>query len=63
MYFRVYCNVKEIEAPDMETAREILKKSLEKFFGCFQSQRPLWRLRQESPRRLKLRKRRADTVQ
>ena len=28
MFFRVYCNVKEIEAPDMETAREILKKSL-----------------------------------
>jgi hypothetical protein len=28
MYFRVYCNVKEIEAPDIETARQILKDSL-----------------------------------
>jgi hypothetical protein len=28
MYFRVQCNVKEIEAPDMETARQILKDSL-----------------------------------
>ncbi len=29
MYFRVYCNVKEIEAPDIETARQILQNSLE----------------------------------
>ena len=28
MYFRVYCNVKEIEAPDMESAKEILRHSL-----------------------------------
>ena len=28
MYFRVYCNVKEIEAPDMETAQQILRDSL-----------------------------------
>ncbi len=28
MYFRVYCNVKEIEAPDLETAREMLRHSL-----------------------------------
>ena len=28
MYFRVYCNVKEIEAPDIETAEQILKDSL-----------------------------------
>jgi hypothetical protein len=28
MFFRVYCNVKEIEAPDMETAEEIVRKSL-----------------------------------
>jgi hypothetical protein len=28
MYFRVYCNVKEIEAPDIETAREIVQNSL-----------------------------------
>jgi hypothetical protein len=28
MYFRVHCNVKEIEAPDMETAVQILKDSL-----------------------------------
>ena len=28
MYYRVYCNVKEIEAPDIETAEEILKNSL-----------------------------------
>jgi hypothetical protein len=28
MYFRVYCNVKEIEAPDIETARQIVKDSL-----------------------------------
>ena len=24
MYFRVYCNMKEIEAPDMETARQMV---------------------------------------
>jgi hypothetical protein len=28
MYFRVQCNVKEIEAPDLETAEQILKDSL-----------------------------------
>ena len=28
MYFRVYSNVKEIEAPDIETAEQILKDSL-----------------------------------
>ena len=28
MFFRVYCNVKEIEAPDIETAREMVKHSL-----------------------------------
>ena len=28
MYFRVYCNQKEIEAPDKETAEQILKDSL-----------------------------------
>ncbi len=28
MYFRVQCNVKEIEAPDMETAERILNDSL-----------------------------------
>jgi hypothetical protein len=28
MYFRVYCNVKEIEAPDIETAEQIVKDSL-----------------------------------
>ena len=28
MYFRVYCNVREIEAPDKETAEQILKDSL-----------------------------------
>ena len=28
MYFRVYCNAKEIEAPDIETAEQILKDSL-----------------------------------
>jgi hypothetical protein len=31
MYFRVYCNVKEIEAPDKETAEQILKDSLGDF--------------------------------
>jgi hypothetical protein len=29
MYFRVYCNVKEIEAPDKETAEQILRDSLD----------------------------------
>ncbi|MBW1800015.1 MAG: hypothetical protein JRJ85_04715 [Deltaproteobacteria bacterium] len=29
MYFRVYCNIKEIEAPDKETAEQILRDSLE----------------------------------
>jgi hypothetical protein len=28
MYFRVYCNVKEIEAPDIATAEQILRDSL-----------------------------------
>jgi hypothetical protein len=28
MFFRVYCNVKEIEAPDIESAELILKNSL-----------------------------------
>ena len=28
MYFRVYCNVKEIEAPDQETAEKMLRHSL-----------------------------------
>jgi len=28
MYFRVYCNVKEIEAPDKETAEQMLRDSL-----------------------------------
>ena len=31
MYFRVYCNVKEIEAPDLETAEQIVKDSLRDF--------------------------------
>jgi hypothetical protein len=28
MFFRVYCNVREIEAPDIETAEQIVKDSL-----------------------------------
>jgi len=28
MYFRVQCNVKEIQAPDIETAEQILRDSL-----------------------------------
>jgi hypothetical protein len=28
MFFRVFCNIKEIEAPDMETAEDILRNSL-----------------------------------
>lgn len=28
MYFRVYCNVLEIEAPDQEAAKQILKDKL-----------------------------------
>ncbi|HPJ66309.1 MAG TPA: hypothetical protein PLQ82_08105 [Desulfobacteraceae bacterium] len=31
MYFRIYCSVKEIEAPDIETAEQILKDSLKDF--------------------------------
>ena len=31
MYFRVYCNVKEIEAPDLETAEQMVKDSLRDF--------------------------------
>jgi len=27
MYFRVYCNIKEIEAPDLETAEQIVRNS------------------------------------
>ena len=29
MYFRVQCNVKEIEAPDIETAEQIVRNSLQ----------------------------------
>jgi hypothetical protein len=29
MYFRLYCNVREIEAPDIETARQKLRDSLD----------------------------------
>jgi hypothetical protein len=29
MYFRVYCNQLEIEAPDQETAKQILRDKLE----------------------------------
>ena len=29
MYFRVYCNQLEIEAPDKETAEQILRDSFE----------------------------------
>ena len=29
MFFRVYCNEKEIEAPDLETAKDILRNSLQ----------------------------------
>ena len=28
MFFRVYCNVREIEAPDQEAAEQIVKDSL-----------------------------------
>jgi hypothetical protein len=31
MYFRVYCNVKEIEAPDLETAEQMVRDSLREF--------------------------------
>ncbi len=31
MYFRVFCNAKEIEAPDMETAEQILRDSLKEY--------------------------------
>ncbi len=29
MYFRVYCNMREIEAPDIETAKQMVKESLD----------------------------------
>jgi len=28
MFFRVYCNAKEIEAPDVETAEQMVRDSL-----------------------------------
>lgn len=31
MYFRVYCNKKEIEAPDIETAEKMLRHSLREY--------------------------------
>ena len=31
MYFRVYCNVKEIEAPNIEAAEQIIKDSLREY--------------------------------
>ncbi len=29
MFFRVYCNMREIEAPDIETARQKVRESLD----------------------------------
>ncbi len=31
MYFRIFCNAKEIEAPDLETAERMIKDSLREF--------------------------------
>ena len=31
MYFRVYCNAREIEAPDIETAEQMVKDSLKAY--------------------------------
>ena len=31
MYFRIQCNAKEIEAPDIETAEQMLKDSFREF--------------------------------
>jgi len=31
MYFRVYCSVKEIEAPSIEAAEQIIKDSLREY--------------------------------
>ncbi len=31
MYFRVYCNAKEIEAPSIEAAEQIIKDSLREY--------------------------------
>jgi hypothetical protein len=31
MYFRVYCNVREIEAPDIETAEQRVRDSLREY--------------------------------
>ena len=39
MYFRVYCNVKEIEAPDKETAEQMLRDSLNEMKVRFEALR------------------------
>ncbi len=31
MYFRVYCNAREIEAPDIETAERMVRDSLKQY--------------------------------
>jgi hypothetical protein len=31
MYFRVYCNAREIEAPDIETAEQMLRDALKQY--------------------------------
>ncbi len=31
MYFRIFCNAREIEAPDLETAEQMVKDSLREF--------------------------------
>ena len=31
MYFRVYCNAREIEAPDIETAEQMVRDSLKQY--------------------------------
>jgi hypothetical protein len=31
MYFRIFCNAKEIEAPDIETAEQMIKDSLKEY--------------------------------
>jgi len=31
MYFRIYCNAREIEAPDIETAERMVRDSLKQY--------------------------------
>jgi hypothetical protein len=55
MYFRVYCNVKEIEAPNMEAAEQILRDSLKEIIWLLPiTETPVAPPAREEPRKIEL---------